>query len=353
MSDLKPRPARIFYSYSHHDIRFRHRLETALASLRRRELIVEWHDRNISAGEEWKTSIDANLEAADIILLLISFDFVASEYCYSIEMMRSMEKHDAGEARVIPIIVGPADFQELPFGRLQVLPTGARPVRTWPIQDQAWLDVALGIRTTVETLDLAKLAATRAINILAKEHSWHPIGVVESAAKSERHTTGYYQRFQEGPIYWSERGGAHSIWGAIGALFENLGSTGGRLGFPLSDDLPAFKSPQDTVGTFQRFEDLADYPEPIGSPPVRCGGTIYWSEATGAHATWGRLGEAYERLGGTSSPLGFPTSPERKALQSPFGSTGWCQDFQGGVLYYSDQYGGFPVSGPILDLYTL
>jgi len=93
-----------------------------------------------------------HLERADIILLLISADFIASDYCYSIEMMRALERHDAGEARVIPIILRPTYWQETPFSKLQVLPTEGKPVMKWRDRDDAFLDIAEGIRKAIEEL---------------------------------------------------------------------------------------------------------------------------------------------------------------------------------------------------------
>src|SRR5205085_5289211 len=93
----------LFYSYAHEDERLRKELEKHLALMKRQKLISAWHDRNIGAGTEWANEIDTHLNTARIILLLISPDFIASDYCYSIEMTRALERHKAGEARVIPI----------------------------------------------------------------------------------------------------------------------------------------------------------------------------------------------------------------------------------------------------------
>ncbi|MFL5590329.1 MAG: FxSxx-COOH system tetratricopeptide repeat protein [Ktedonobacteraceae bacterium] len=113
---------------------------------------MPWHDRNISAGTDWEREIDAHLNTADLILLLISSDFIASTYCSSIEAIRAMERHEKGEARVIPVILRPTDWQGVAFERLQALPTNAKPITTWPNRDQAFLNVAQGIRKAIEEL---------------------------------------------------------------------------------------------------------------------------------------------------------------------------------------------------------
>src|SRR5260370_33777094 len=95
------KPLELFYSYAHKDELWQRKLETHLSTLQRQGIIASWHNRNISAGTAWEHEIGTHLNTAHIILLLISPDFMASEYCYSIEMMRAMERHQAGEARVI------------------------------------------------------------------------------------------------------------------------------------------------------------------------------------------------------------------------------------------------------------
>ena len=145
-------PLKVFYSYSHRDERLRERLEKSLASLRRQQLIEEWHDRKITAGSEWDRDIDKNLNSADIILFLVSPDFIASSYCYDIEVTRAMERHNAGEAQVLPIILRPCDWMGAPFGHLQALPKDARAVTTWANRDLAFNNIAEGIKRVVREL---------------------------------------------------------------------------------------------------------------------------------------------------------------------------------------------------------
>jgi tetratricopeptide (TPR) repeat protein len=121
--------------------------------LKRKGVVSEWNDRRILPGQEWDKQIDQHLESADIILLLVSPDFVASDYCYDIEVARAMQRHEAGEARVVPVILRfTDDWQSAPFGKLQALPKDAQPVKDWPDRDKAFADVAAGIRRAVEDL---------------------------------------------------------------------------------------------------------------------------------------------------------------------------------------------------------
>ncbi|HEU0174048.1 MAG TPA: TIR domain-containing protein [Blastocatellia bacterium] len=150
----------VFFSYSHKDEELRDQLSNHLSTLKRNQFITAWHDRRIGAGTEWTSEIDERLDAADIILLLISSDFLASDYCYDVEVKRAMERHDGGEARVIPVILRPVDWKGAPFGKLQALPRDARPVTEWPNRDQAFLDIAQGIRAAAGELAFSQMFAS-------------------------------------------------------------------------------------------------------------------------------------------------------------------------------------------------
>jgi len=142
----------LFLSYSHRDESLRDELAKHLKLLERQQVISAWHDRDISAGTEWASQINEHLETAKVILLLISSDFLASDYCYDIELARAMERHELGEARVIPIILRPVDWAGASFGKLQALPNNAKPITTWDNQDLAFENVVKGIRLICEEL---------------------------------------------------------------------------------------------------------------------------------------------------------------------------------------------------------
>ncbi len=144
MADNK-RAFEIFYSYAHEDREFQEKLEKQLLIFKRQGLISSWNDQDIHAGQEWEHEINAHLNTADIILLLVSPDFIASDYCYSKEMRRALERHNTREACVVPIIVRPVYWQASPIGKLQALPTEAKPVTQWPDSDEAFYDIATGI----------------------------------------------------------------------------------------------------------------------------------------------------------------------------------------------------------------
>src|ERR1039457_3114864 len=124
-------PLQVFISYAHEDDELREEFVKHLRQLKRDGLIQDWHDREITAGSEWAGQIDEHLNAADIVVLLVSPDFVASEYCYDIEMKRALERHAAGEARVVPVILRSCDWQTSQFAKLTALPEDGKPVVKW------------------------------------------------------------------------------------------------------------------------------------------------------------------------------------------------------------------------------
>lgn len=152
--------ARIFISYSHKDDALRAELDKHLALLRREGAIELWSDHRILPGSEFDKEISHALEAAEIILLLVSADFLASDYCFGIEMRRALERHDSGEAVVVPVILRACDWQHSPFKHLNALPSGGREIAKWASPDDAFLNVVQGLR---------KLLAARpaSVNVLA------------------------------------------------------------------------------------------------------------------------------------------------------------------------------------------
>lgn len=146
-------PLQLLFSYSHTDEVLLNELKKHLAMLRRLGIISTWHDRDITAGTEWENTISSKLEESDVILLIISPDFIASDYCWDVEMKRAMERHDAGEALVIPVFLRQCDWKGAIFGKIQGLPTDARPVTgpTWSSHDEAFAVVAAGIRKAIDT----------------------------------------------------------------------------------------------------------------------------------------------------------------------------------------------------------
>jgi internalin A len=143
---------RLFISYSHKDENQRNELQTHIKLLQRQRIIDAWDDRRIDPGDEWKQKIDDNLERASIILLLVSSDFMASDYCYKTEIMRAMERHYNDEARVIPVIVRDTLWNNAPFAKLQALPKDGKPISQWPDKDTAWKNVAEGIDAVAEQI---------------------------------------------------------------------------------------------------------------------------------------------------------------------------------------------------------
>jgi hypothetical protein len=142
----------LFCSYSHKDSDLRIELEKHLAILKRTKVIDSWHDRRIEAGQVIDHAISTHLQNADIILLLVSPDFLASDYCYDLEMTEAMKRHATGNAVVIPVILRPCDWHDTPFGKLLATPTDGKPVIKHTSLDEAFLDITLAIKKVVKSL---------------------------------------------------------------------------------------------------------------------------------------------------------------------------------------------------------
>jgi TIR domain-containing protein len=136
----------VFFSYSHKDEELRDQLEIHLTMLKRQGVIETWHDRRLLAGDPIDQGISVELERADVILLLVSPDFLASEYCYGVEMVRAMERHMEGSARVIPVILRPCEWHRAPFGALLATPADGRPVTKFANLDDAFLQITHAVR---------------------------------------------------------------------------------------------------------------------------------------------------------------------------------------------------------------
>jgi hypothetical protein len=176
MLNSTKKPVTIFYSYSHKDEEIRDELEKHLSILKRQEIISEWHDRKIEGGQEWIEQIDQQLQSANIILLLVSSDFLASNYCYGKELRIAMERHEKGEARVIPIIIRSVDWDQAPFGKLQALPKDAKPVKSWNDIDEAFTNIAQGIRKAIDEIKISPTPKeiTSDISDLVKQFKLRP-----------------------------------------------------------------------------------------------------------------------------------------------------------------------------------
>ena len=146
-------PVEIFFCYARKDQPFLKKLKAHLIPLERDKLITTWVDTDIDAGKEWEQEINKHLNTAQVILLLVSPNFMNSDYCYSKEMIRAMERHESGEACVIPIILRQTYWQQAPFGKLQALPSDGLSIASWSNQDQAFINVVEGISKIIEKLN--------------------------------------------------------------------------------------------------------------------------------------------------------------------------------------------------------
>ncbi|MEK7830906.1 MAG: TIR domain-containing protein, partial [Acidobacteriota bacterium] len=146
------KPIEVFISYSQKDSVLLEQLKSQLSNLEREQQIKVWYDREMVAGDEWNDEINRRLNSAGIIFLLVSLNFLASKFCFDIELPRIISREDAGETIVIPILLTACEWETTPFSRFQLLPGNRVPVTSWPNTDEAFRDVVKGIRKAVEKL---------------------------------------------------------------------------------------------------------------------------------------------------------------------------------------------------------
>jgi len=142
----------LFFCYAPEDESLCQEFESHLSPLRRVKQITSWLSRDIVAGTDWAHEIETHLHTASIILLLISPDFIASDYCYTTEMQIALDRYRAGKAYVVPIIVRPVHWEITPLGQLPVLPLRGQPVTLWPNRDAVWLAIAQKVSELVNML---------------------------------------------------------------------------------------------------------------------------------------------------------------------------------------------------------
>tara|TARA_R110001599_G_scaffold130570_3_gene305841 strand:+ start:92 stop:1048 length:957 start_codon:yes stop_codon:yes gene_type:complete len=146
--------AKVVFSYSHTDEGLRNELEKHLSPLKRMGKIETWHDRRINPGDVFEEEISQNFAEADIVLLLVSNDFIASNYCYEIEMQNSLKRHEHGEAIVIPVILRPCAWHQLPFGKLLAATADGKPIVKYTHIDDGFVEVVNAVSNALDKMNL-------------------------------------------------------------------------------------------------------------------------------------------------------------------------------------------------------
>lgn len=147
--EVEQLPVRAFVSYSHKDLEYLKELRSALAPLMRLQKLQLWDDRDIDAGDDWEKVIFQQLEEADIVLCLISADFVASDFCYKKEFGAALEAHRKGEKTTVPVILRKTDWQDLLLAGIQGTP--GQWIALAKDKDEAWTKVSESLRLTLDT----------------------------------------------------------------------------------------------------------------------------------------------------------------------------------------------------------
>lgn len=185
---------KLFYCYAREDKALRDELEKHLSNLKHQHCLTNWHDQEILAGENWEQAIDIHLSTSHLVFLLISPDFMASDYCYSKEMQKALDRHNSGNCRVLPILIRPVDCEDAPFSKLQFLPTGGEPITVWANHDLAFHNVTKGVRIAIkELLESLKAEEDRVI----KEFGGFGVQVRMVAHEVENAATKTYEHMKQ------------------------------------------------------------------------------------------------------------------------------------------------------------
>jgi hypothetical protein len=236
---------RVFYSYSHKDADLRERLGTHLVPLKQQSKISEWHDRKIEPGANWDTEINAQLDSANLILLLVSADFLASEYCFGAEVERALVRLKRGEVKVVPILLKPCLWEESRFSELQIIPRDAKAITSWSSVDEAFRDVAGEIRRLVS--EPAPTQPKSASSAPEPHRFDSSLDLVRGQIRSYAHL---YERTRQRMRASSER------TQRMEQIFQKM-STIATASYPLLDELAGSPSPGERLAAVAILEVFA------------------------------------------------------------------------------------------------
>lgn len=202
----------LFYIYASEDQKLCETLDKHLSAMKRLGWIQTWHHGAIRAGQHWEKEINGHLATADIILLLISADFLASEYCNSVELKQALQHHEKGEVVIVPIILRPVDWSISPFSMLQPLPTDGKAVVNWVHRDQAFFDISQGLRHLIEQRRQASGST------LTSEHNvlYEPLWTIPY--RQNRFFTGREQTLEQLSSFFSSWKAANTPIAALSGL---------------------------------------------------------------------------------------------------------------------------------------
>ncbi len=213
-----PPPPQVFISYSRKDERTFRELLRHLSPLSRSGVITSWHERTIEPGSDWRAEIDSHLEKAKIIIFLVSADFLASDYASGIEMKRAIEKHRAGEATLIPVIVRPCDWSASALAEFQALPRDARPISLWRNRDEALLNVTQGVTEAIvrrpETPEQAVAGK------LGAASSYHQLGMIAQEQRDFVAAESWYRKALSAEEELGDRYGAAITYQQLGRVAQ-------------------------------------------------------------------------------------------------------------------------------------
>ena len=159
---------RVFVSYARRDREFCEQLGQHLTGLQKDGKIATWHDGDIAPGDDWRAAIERELASADILIVLVSASFLASNACQDLELRHALERSKAGAVQIVPVLVRACAWESSRIQSLQMLPDGAKPVEEWPKPDSAWVQVARHVERLATAPSASPSASSKRRSPLAK-----------------------------------------------------------------------------------------------------------------------------------------------------------------------------------------
>jgi len=154
------KPISIFLSYAKEDKPFKDKLLKHLSSMIRRNQIDIWDDEQIAGGQNWKEEIESKLRTAQVAILLVSADFLASDFINDFEIPILLERGKKGEVSIVPMLIRPVYFQGSELSDFKGLPKSGKPISNWQNEDEAWISVVGDLVEIIEKKEKEILSAT-------------------------------------------------------------------------------------------------------------------------------------------------------------------------------------------------
>lgn len=143
----------VFISYAHDNLDEREELIKHLTVLKRQGLISNWSDKKLIGGEIWDKVIKKKLDDADIVLFLVSSEFLASDYINNVEVEETIKKYHENTVQVFPIILNNCMWEQTKLNSFQAVPSDKgrlKPISEWADKNKAYYTVSIELMKSIK-----------------------------------------------------------------------------------------------------------------------------------------------------------------------------------------------------------